>query len=56
LGASTDGLIDFDSIVEIKCSFAARNTDIKTAIEKKKYLEIDPRDDDIVFNIIILAW
>jgi hypothetical protein len=24
-----------DSIVEIKCPFAARNTDIKTAIEKK---------------------
>jgi hypothetical protein len=51
LGASPDGLIDLDSIVEIKCPFAARNTDIKTAIEKK-YLEIDPRrDDDIVFNI-----
>jgi hypothetical protein len=48
LGASPDGLVDLDSIVEIKCPFAARNTDIKTAIEKKiiKYLEIDPRDDD----------
>jgi hypothetical protein len=48
LGASPDGSVDLDSIVEIKCPFAARNTDIKTAIEKKiiKYLEIDPRDDD----------
>jgi hypothetical protein len=48
LGASPDGLVDLDSIVEIKSPFAARNTDIKTAIEKKiiKYLEIDPRDDD----------
>jgi hypothetical protein len=48
LGASPDGLVDLDSIVEIKCPFAARNTDIKTAIEKKiiKYLEIDPRNDD----------
>jgi hypothetical protein len=36
LGASPDGLVDLDSIVEIKCPFAARNTDIKTAIEKKK--------------------
>jgi ribose 5-phosphate isomerase len=33
LGASPDGLVDLDSIVEIKCPFAARNTDIKTAIE-----------------------
>jgi hypothetical protein len=40
-------LVDLDSIVEIKCPFAARNTDIKTAIEKKiKYLEMNPRDDD----------
>jgi hypothetical protein len=46
LGASPDGLVDLDSIVEIKCPFAARNTDIKTAIEKKKYLEMNPRDDD----------
>jgi hypothetical protein len=45
LGASPDGLVDLDSIVEIKCPFAARNTDIKTAIEKKK-LEMNPRDDD----------
>jgi hypothetical protein len=35
LGASPDELVDLDSIVEIKCPFAARNTDIKTAIEKK---------------------
>jgi hypothetical protein len=34
-GGITDGLVDLDSIVEIKCPFAARNTDIKTAIEKK---------------------
>jgi hypothetical protein len=35
--------VDLDSIVAIKCPFAARNTNIKTAIEKKKikYLEID---------------
>jgi hypothetical protein len=47
LGVSPDGLVDLDSIVEIKCLFAARNTDIKTAIKKKiKYLELDPRDDD----------
>jgi hypothetical protein len=47
LGASPDGLVDLDSIVEIKCPFAARNTDIKTAIEKKiKYLEMNPRFDD----------
>jgi hypothetical protein len=47
LGVSPDGMVDLDSIVEIKCSFAARNTDIKTAIKKKiKYLELDPRDDD----------
>jgi hypothetical protein len=47
LGVSPDGLVDLDSIVEIKCSFAARNADIKTAIKKKiKYLELDPRDDD----------
>jgi hypothetical protein len=52
LGASPDGLVDLDSIVEIKCPFAARNTDIKTAIEKKiiKYLEIDPRDDKILLK------
>jgi hypothetical protein len=35
LGASPDGLVDLNSIVEIKCPFAARNTDIETAIEKK---------------------
>jgi hypothetical protein len=35
LGASPDELVDLDSIVEIKCPFAARNTVIKTAIEKK---------------------
>jgi hypothetical protein len=47
LGALPDGLVDLDSIVEIKCPFAARNTDNKTAIEKKnKYLEMNPRDDD----------
>jgi hypothetical protein len=47
LGALPDGLVDLDSIVEIKCPFAARNTDIQTAIEKKiKYLEMNPRDDD----------
>jgi hypothetical protein len=45
LEASPDGLVDLDSIVEIKCPFAARNIDIKTAIEKKKikYLKMDPR-------------
>jgi hypothetical protein len=36
LGASPDGLVELDSIIEIKCPFAARNTDIKTAIEKKR--------------------
>jgi hypothetical protein len=35
LGASPDGLVNLNSIVEIKCPFAARNTDIETAIEKK---------------------
>jgi hypothetical protein len=55
LGASPDGLVDLDSIVEIKCPFAARNIDIKTAIEKKiiKYLEIDPRDDDNMMIILL---
>jgi hypothetical protein len=28
--------VDLDSIVAIKCPFAARNTNIKTAIEKKR--------------------
>jgi hypothetical protein len=28
-------MVDLDSIVEIKCPFAARNIDIKTAIKKK---------------------
>jgi hypothetical protein len=47
LGASPDGLVDLDSIVEIKCPFAARNTDIKTAIEFFfKYLEMNPREDN----------
>jgi hypothetical protein len=47
LGASPDGLVDLDSIVEIKCPFAARNTDIKTAIDFFfKYLEMNPRDDN----------
>jgi hypothetical protein len=46
LGASPDGLVDLDSIVEIKCPFAARNIHIKTAIEKKKFLEMNSRDDD----------
>jgi hypothetical protein len=35
LGAPPEGLVDLDSIVEIECPFAARNTVIKTAIEKK---------------------
>jgi hypothetical protein len=47
LGASPDGLVYLDAIVEIKCPFAARNTDIKTAIEFFfKYLEMNPRDDN----------
>ncbi|EFA05817.1 hypothetical protein TcasGA2_TC008599 [Tribolium castaneum] len=43
LGATPDGLVGSNGIVEIKCPFSARNINIKTAIEQKliKYLEID---------------
>jgi hypothetical protein len=36
LGASPDGLIGCDSILEIKCSFAARDQTIEEAIKTKK--------------------
>ncbi|EFA13516.1 hypothetical protein TcasGA2_TC010488 [Tribolium castaneum] len=34
LGATPDGLVGSNAIVEIKCPFSARNTNIKTAIEQ----------------------
>jgi hypothetical protein len=35
LGASPDGLVDLDSIVEIKSPFVPRNTDIKWLVAKR---------------------
>jgi hypothetical protein len=44
LGASPDGLIGSDSILEIKCPFGARDQTIEEAVTAKKisYCTIDP--------------
>ncbi|KAK5642243.1 hypothetical protein RI129_008410 [Pyrocoelia pectoralis] len=46
LGATPDGLVGLDSIVEIKCPYAARGKTIEEAVNEKliSYITLDPND------------
>lgn len=52
LGATPDGLVDEETIVEIKCPVSAFNMDVKVAIEQKKirFWKIDKKTDSLIIN------